>query len=120
MNSFNAFISRVLPFLLAEKEKRSSLENTAKFASVHNFWRRTRNALSDGGLSAPDAAGGARSPTTHRTFLRAASSRVVLALRPRVGSDAFALQPPWKARLQPRAPEGAWRANAKLFCRENG
>ena len=54
------------------------------------------NAMSDGGVSAPGAAGGARSPTTHRTFLRAASSRVVLALRPRVGSDAFALQPPWK------------------------
>ena len=65
------------------------------------------NAMSDGGVSAPGAAGGARSPTTHRTFLRAASSRVVLALRPRVGSDAFARQPPWKARLQPRAPEGA-------------
>ena len=59
------------------------------------------NAISDGGVSAPGAAGGARSPTTHRTFLRAASSRVVLALRPRVGSDAFALQPPWKARLPP-------------------
>ena len=59
------------------------------------------NAMSDGGVSAPGAAGGARSPTTHRTFLRAASSRVVLALRPRVGSDAFALQPPWKARLPP-------------------
>ena len=57
--------------------------------------------MSDGGVSAPGAAGGARSPTTHRTFLRAASSRVVLALRHRVGSDAFALQPPWKARLPP-------------------
>ena len=39
--------------------------------------------------------------------MRAASSRVVLALRPRVGSDAFARRPPWKARLQPRALEGA-------------
>ena len=68
------------------------------------------NAMSDGGVSAPGAAGGARSPTTHRTFLRAASSRVVLALRPRVGSDAFALQPPWKARLH-RPPEPARTGN---------
>ena len=56
----------------------------------------------------------------HWTFLRPASSRVVLALRPRAGSDVFARQPPWKARLQPRAPEGAKRAAARLFCRENG
>ena len=56
----------------------------------------------------------------HWTFLRPTSSRVVLALRPRVGSDAFALQPPWKARLQPRALEGAKRAAARLFCHENG
>ena len=81
-----------------------SLENPSKFAPLNPLLRGTRNALSVGGLSAPGAAGGARSPVTHRTFLRAASSRVALALRPRVGSDAFALQPPWKARLQPRAP----------------
>ena len=89
------------------KKRHDNLENPSKFAPLNPLLRGTRNALSVGGLSAPGAAGGARSPVTHWTFLRAASSRVVLAVRPRVGSDAFARQPPWKACLQPRALEGA-------------